>query len=272
MNLLNSWTSDANASASPALGPVSDALWQAPRPTVDNAVTVGEFSPPRALVFEMENVLYDGTSWERWLWQLMTRLGWQRDFRSFSSIWHRGYLHDVHCGCREFAEALRAFLTDSGLTPGQIDEVEAASSARRREFTETIRPLPSVVKTMNRLATASVVLCVLSNSEASADELDARIDKLGLKGRFRFVCSSRDLQHAKPEPACYQAALDRLKLPASEVAMVACLHDDLAGAAAVGLRTFAVNAECGVKADFCLRRFDDLLSTCAPSVAASLAE
>src|SRR4051794_26486676 len=110
MNLLNSWTSDANASASPVLAPMGDALWQTPLSTADNAAITGEIGPPRALVFEMENVLYDGTLWQRWLWQLMTRLGWQRDFRSFSSIWHRGYLHDVHCGCREFAEALRSFL------------------------------------------------------------------------------------------------------------------------------------------------------------------
>jgi HAD superfamily hydrolase (TIGR01509 family) len=271
MNLLNSWVNDGKTAAE-NLGGADNAAWQVPLAHADGSYGNGEMHPPRALLFEMENVLYDATLWQRWLWQLMTRLGWQRDFRSFTSIWQRGYLHDVHCGSRDFADAMRSFLVDSGLTTGQIDEVEGASSARRREFTETIRPLPGVAKTLGRLSASGVALGVLSNSEASAEELHGRLDKLGLKGRFRFVCSSRDLQHAKPEPACYQAALDLLKLPASEVALVACLQDDLSGAAVVGLRSFAVNAETSVKANHCLRRFDELVAMCAPRAAATIAQ
>jgi HAD superfamily hydrolase (TIGR01509 family) len=117
------------------------------------------------------------------------------------------------------------------------------------------------------LAAASVTLAVLSNSEASADELRVRLDRLGLAGRFRFVFSSRDVRHAKPEPACYQAALDMLRMNAGEVAHVASLQSDLTGATAVGLRAVAVNADAGVQSHCWLRRFDDLVSLCAPLAA-----
>jgi HAD superfamily hydrolase (TIGR01509 family) len=268
MNLLSSWSNDGKMSPATAIGADAE-RWSAALPVASGSLAVCETQPPRALLFELENVLYDGTLWQRWLWQLMTRLGWQRDFRSFTSIWQRGYLQEVYCGCREFSEALRAFLVDSGLTPGQIDEVEASSSARRREFAETIRPLPGVIKTLSRLASAGIVLGVLANSEVNADELKMRLERLSLAGRFRFVISSRDLQHAKPEPACYQAALDSLKLPACEVAVVSYSAHDLAGAKAVGLQAYALNADRGTPADFSLHRFDELLARCAPLVAAA---
>jgi putative hydrolase of the HAD superfamily len=236
---------------------------------VGNRAEEVDQSLPRALLFELDNVLHDATHWQRWLWQLLTRMGLQRDFHGFCAIWQRGYMHEVYRGGREFASALRAFLVDSGMSAGQIDEVEAASAARRRELSESVRPLPGVVKTLSHLAGAGVILGVLANSEWSGNELRERIDRLGLKGRFQFVFSSRDLGHAKPEPSCYQAALDTLRMPSHAVAFVSCETDDLAGAAAVGLRTVAVNVDTEAHADFSLRRFDELLTVCVMRAANS---
>ncbi len=236
-------------------------------PLVGRQSAEGSQSVPRALLFELDNVLHDSTLWQRWLWQLLTRLGLHRDFHSFCAIWQRGYMHEVYRGGREFGNALRAFLVDSGMSTGQIDEVEAASSARRREMSENVRPLPGVAKTLSQLAGAGIVLGVLANSECCGPELRERIDRMGLLSRFQFVFSSRDLGHAKPEPSCYQAALDMLRLPAHSVGLVSCYIDDLAGAAAVGIRTIAVNAETEAVANFQLQRFDELLAVCVPNAA-----
>jgi HAD superfamily hydrolase (TIGR01509 family) len=216
-------------------------------------------------LFDLDNVLHDATHWQRWLWQLLARMGVQRDFHSFCGIWQRGYLHEVHRGGREFAPALRAFLVDSGLSAGQIDEVEAASAARRREFGDNVRPLPGVVKTLSHLATAKIGLGILANSECCGQELCERLERLGLAARFQFVLSSRDLGHVKPEAECYQSALDMLRLPAQSVAVVSCHAEDLMGAAAAGLKTVALNVEAYSHADFTLLRFEELLTVCGAS-------
>ncbi len=234
-------------------------------PIVIDRAASEERNAPRALLFEIDNVLHDATLWQRWLWQLLTRLGMQRDFHSFCTIWQRGYMHDVYCGGRELASAMRAFLTDCGLTTGQIDEVEASSSARRREFCDAVRPLPGVVKTISQLAGSGITLGVLANSECGADELRGRLDRLGLAGRFQFLFSSRDLGHAMPEGACYQAAIDTLRMPSHCVALVSCQHDELAGAASAGMRTVALNVATFSRPDFAVQRFEDLLSVCTPA-------
>jgi len=223
-----------------------------------------------ALVLEFDDVLCDATHWQRWLWQVLSRVGVQRDFESFSHIWQRGYLVEVQRGGRDFAESLRMFLVDWGLPAGQIDELEAASAARRREMLQHLRPLPGVVSTLTRLADAGVTLAVLANSESTAHELNERIERLGLTGRFRAVLSSRDLGCMKPEPASYQSALDRIGLPPQTVAFVGCVAEHLQGAANVGMSAVAINCPAARTASHSLSHFDELTNLFSPPTAASI--
>jgi HAD superfamily hydrolase (TIGR01509 family) len=223
-----------------------------------------------ALLFEFDNVLCDATHWQRWLWQVLSRVGVQRDFENFSHIWQRGYLVEVQRGGRDFSEALRMFLVDWGLRAGQIDELEHASTGRRREMIEHLRPLPGVLSTLVRLADAGIALAILANSEWTAKELNERIERLGLGGRFRTVLSSRDLGCLKPEPASYASALDLLDLPPETVAFVGCTAEHLLGATNAGLRTVAVNCDAGQAVNHCLRHFEELSSVCLSAVTTSV--
>src|SRR5262249_53094289 len=225
--------------------------------------------PLAALLFEFDNILCDATHWQRWLWQVLSRVGVQRDFENFSRIWQRGYLVDVQRGGRDFAEALRMFLVDWGLPAGQIDELEHASAARRREMIEHLRPLPGVASTLGRLADAGMTLAILANSEWSGQELNQRIERLGLGGRFRAVLSSRDLGSLKPEPGSYASALDVLGLPPQSVGFVGCTPEHLQGAFDVGLRTVAVNCQASHAVNHCLHHFEELASVCLPGTAAN---
>ena len=83
------------------------------------------------ILFDMCNILYDDTVWRRWVLMLLSRLGLSTNYCSFFRLWDREYLEDVHRGRRDFRQAFASFLQCAGLTPGQIDEVEAASHARR---------------------------------------------------------------------------------------------------------------------------------------------
>ena len=111
----------------------------------------------RAVVFDMDDVLYDATLWRRWLLQLLARLGVKAEYRSFYRTWDAEYLIDVHRGRREYAEAFQAFLLAQGLSWAQIDEVEAASRVHSQELESGVRPLPGVAATINELAARSVL-------------------------------------------------------------------------------------------------------------------
>jgi len=224
------------------------------------------------VVFDMGDVLHDATAWRRWLVQVLSRMGRHVEYRACFEIWDRQYLDDVHRGRREYGEAFWAFLISLGLSRAEADEVEAASQSRRRELETGARPFPGVRATLQRLRECDYRLGVLSDSESSAGELRTRLARLGLEGMFDGVISSLDLGTTKPDPRCYQAALEALGLTASQAAFVGHDAEELAGAARAGLRTIGFNCEAGVQAEVLLNRFDDLLatlehwSTCAAAI------
>lgn len=212
----------------------------------------------RGLIFDMAGVLHDATLWWRWLTRLLTRLGVRDAEPVLRGHWENEYLPDVERGRREHGEALEAFLSAAGLTSGQVDEAAFAAETRRRELLATLRPLPGVVGTIQRLHASGLSMTVLTNAEAPAAALEARLARLGLAGRFTAVVSSFDMERTLPDTACYEAALAALGLPARDAAYVGSSRICLAGAAALGLGTIAFNHEPDAAADLRLNHFVDL--------------
>ncbi|HVA48001.1 MAG TPA: HAD family hydrolase [Pirellulales bacterium] len=221
--------------------------------------TMMERRPVQGLLFDMGDVLYDATGWRRWLLQLLSRMGLHTHYRTLYHIWDDDFLADVYRGRRDYHEAFQSFLLSIGLSHGQIDEVQAASQARKRDLEANARPLPGVRATVSRLAGQGVALAVLSDSEQDGDGLRAQLGRLGLGGYFSAVLSSIDLEYTKPSPVCYRAALAAMQLASDDVAFVGHDGDELVGARAVGLQTIAFNYGPGAVADHYLTRFDELL-------------
>lgn len=220
--------------------------------------------PVRGLLFDTGDVLYDATIWRRWLLQLLGRMGLQTNYRSFYHLWDHDFLAEVHRGRRSFCEAFGAFLQAAGLSRAQIDEVEAACRARRKQWELSARPLPGVKSTLAKLHAAGFALGVLCDCEYPASVLAERLDRFGIGSFFSVIISSIDTGHIKPEPICYETALRALKLGASEAAFVGHDTEDLAGAARVGLQTIAFNFDQDARADVFLARFEDLLDLVGP--------
>ena len=216
-------------------------------------------SPLNGLLLDMCNVLYDDTAWQRWVFQLLSHLGLCGNYGTFFHVWQRECLVDVHRGRRDFRDAFGGYLRAVGLTPGQIDEVQAASQARRRYLEDGARPLPGVKTTLARLHQSGIVLGGICNAERSAAELKARLERFGVAKYFATIVSSIDLGHVMPEEACYQTALEAMDCQAAETAFVGHDADQLTGAAAVGMRTVAFNYDTDARADVHLSRFDELL-------------
>lgn len=214
----------------------------------------------RGVVFEIAGVLHDDSLWRRWLLRLVSRLGIVTDQTTFFQEWDATYLADVHCGRRHFGEALESFLVASGLTWGQVDEVEAASRAQREDLETGVRALPGVSKTLAGLAASGLSLLAWADAPYPATQVIELLERIGLAGPFAAVFSSFDLEVTQPSPECYRLSLERLRLPASAVAYVGHRPTHLMAAKAAGLRTVACNNQQPVIADFHLTRFEDLFT------------
>jgi FMN phosphatase YigB (HAD superfamily) len=222
----------------------------------------------RGVLVDTADVLYDATLWPRQLVRLVHGLGVPAAYPQWIVPWQRDYLVDVHCGRREYSEALQAFLLAAGLSWAQIDEVEAASRIERQQLELDVRPLPGVQRAIARLHESGLRLAAWADTCQPTAGVAARLERLGLSGRFCAVLSSFDLEAAQPAPRCYQAALDALALPAAELAYVGHDAEHLAAARAAGLATIAFNHPPHAEADFHLTAFDELAALLTERVAA----
>lgn len=211
-----------------------------------------------AIIFDMGDVLFDATAWRRWLARLLGRLGISASYRELFARWDSDFLIHVHCGRATYRDAFASFLASWGLSNSQIVEASAASMAQKKLIEQAVMPFPGVVRTLGRLNAAGFRMGVLSDSESTGEQLAARLSQLGLGKAFRAVVTSFDLGKCKPDPACYAATLEALGASAAESLFVGHDADELDGAAAVGLRTAAINYSPGVAAGNYLKRFDDL--------------
>lgn len=221
------------------------------------------FGPVAGLVFDMGDVLFDATVWRRWLLQLLGRMGLQTHYRSFYRVLDSDYLGNVYRGDTTFEQAFSAYLLTLGLTSGQIDEIKAASGARKRLSEEQARALPGVRSTLDQLKQRGIRLGVLADAEWPAATLGQRLARMGLGGLFDAIVSSRDLGHTKPAAICYRQVLEQLGCRPSQTAFVGHVAADLAGAHRAGMRTLAFNFDDDACADLYLGRFDEILQVVA---------
>ena len=215
------------------------------------------------IVFEMAGVLYDDTVWQRWLLQLLSRIGLHTQYQPFFRLLETEHLPSVYCGHRTLWDALRDYFYSLGLSKGQVVEIEAAAVTRRKQYDREIRPIPGVISTLAQISALGTRMAVITNSSESAAELLEKLSRWGVSERFEVVVSSRELGFAMPAPECYQAVLNRLTLPASEMLFVSADSAHLAGARRVGLATAAVLCTAS-NPDFSLDRLNGLLAILRP--------
>ena len=220
----------------------------------------GEFSRPvRGILFDMEDVLYDGTAWRRWLLQQLPRIGLHTHYQAFYHVWGRDYLAAAFAGRGEYWDTLREYLVSAGLSAGQVDEVLTAGQTKYLALQRSIRPLRGVISTVAHLAASGLQLGVVCNSTLATPELSRRLDRLGMRGRFCCLVTSLATGSVKPDSRIYAAALSALDLSATEVVYVGHNTAELAGAARAGMRTIAVNHGSDAAADVFLDSIDELL-------------
>lgn len=97
-----------------------------------------------------------------------------------------------------------------------------------------LRLQAGTVALVEDLAAAGLPLALLSNAPADVAEA---VSGLPVAAHFRHLVFSCELNAAKPDPACYGAALSRIGAPARDVVFIDDRPENVAAAAALGMRS-----------------------------------
>ncbi|HVU89452.1 MAG TPA: HAD family hydrolase [Pirellulales bacterium] len=256
--------------AEPGLA-LGSAAWSAPQSPEFSAapVTRARLSVPpssvapsapsiQVVLFDVDDVLYDASSWERWLAQMFARLS-PRSEADFAEAWQDVFLPTVHRGEQDFHAALAGCLKAIGLAARHIDEIVAASRGQRRKAQTNVRPFPAVRTTLTRLQSAGIGRAVLANTDRSAQTLRMQLDRLRLTGLFDQVLTSTELSASLTDVAAFSQALQVVNCAAEEAIFVTHHVRALSAAQSAGLRTAGFNVRQGACGAKCIDRFEELL-------------
>ena len=146
----------------------------------------------RTLLFDVRGVLYDDSAWQRWLLQLVHRMGVFTTYNAFFHLFEREYLP---CGVQvedDYWHALQNYLRAVGLSCGQVDEILAAGRARRVLLADKVRLLPGVRPALTQLAALGLQLGVLCTSSLRRSDLEGRLSELGLSSLLNPVLTQTE--------------------------------------------------------------------------------
>ena len=93
--------------------------------------------------------------------------------------------------------------------------------------------IPGALETLASLRARGLVLAVVSNWDVGLAE---HLERLGTDELFSAVVTSAEAGAAKPDPAVFQLALERLGVEAGRAVHVGDEDEDERGAAAAGMR------------------------------------
>jgi putative hydrolase of the HAD superfamily len=155
-----------------------------------------------------------------------------RDMSSWEALWA-----PFSAGTQAWADEYRTGSWHDALVQHGVDDPDlarrlAAAYAGHRHA--RCRPYPETIAALDAMR-GRVLLAVVTNGMESHQR--AKLDAAGLAGRFDVFISSEAVGASKPDPAIFQAALERLGCAAGDAVMVGDNPlRDVAGAQQAGLR------------------------------------
>jgi putative hydrolase of the HAD superfamily len=143
---------------------------------------------------------------------------------------------DINAGEMSYRDALRAIRDELGGTADDAVIDRILAQRRERQNRTLCQESPAVLAMLDRLRAADIVLCLVSNTDAS--EVSAW-GSSKLAAYFPVVCFSFEVGAVKPEPAIYAEACRRAKVGPDEAIFVGDGgSDELAGATDYGLHAY----------------------------------
>lgn len=115
----------------------------------------------------------------------------------------------------------------------EVADPHLAGERIERGYALWNHPLEGVAEAIVRLRDSGVRVAVVSNSDGS---VRASLGRAGLLDHFEFVLDSHEVGSAKPDPAIFHAALERMGLKPSDAWYVGdSVFHDVQGARSAGL-------------------------------------
>ena len=145
---------------------------------------------------------------------------------------------------------------------GEIAKLADRKEALYREIVaqSDIVALPGVVEWLAQLKRAAVPCAVASSTHRL--NIEAVLDRIGLRDAFREIISAEDVEHGKPHPEVFEKAAQRLGMAASCCVVFEDAHVGIEAAHAARMKVIAVattHQPAELKAaDLVVRRLDEL--------------
>ncbi len=167
--------------------------------------------------------------------------GFSLDPNAFALAWRRRYqpaMERVRSGERGFVklDLLHRENLDQTLAEFGLDHLDEAARGALNLAWHRLDPWPDVVEGLNRLK-PGYILATLSNGNV------ALMVNMAKRARLPWdaILGAEVLRHYKPQPEAYLKTADFLGLAPADCMLVAAHENDLAAAAACGLRTAYVH-------------------------------
>jgi 2-haloacid dehalogenase len=204
----------------------------------------------KALTFDVFGTVVD---WRGGIAREIAALGAARgfslDWNAFALAWRARYqpaMERVRSGERGFVklDLLHRENLDQVLTEFGLDHLDEADRVALNLAWHRLDPWPDVVDRLTRLK-PGYILATLSNGNVALMVDMARRAALP----WDAILGAEVVRHYKPQPEAYLLTADFLGLEPADCLMVAAHENDLAAAAACGLRTAYVHRPCEVDDD-----------------------
>lgn len=149
----------------------------------------------------------------------------------------------------EFRAAREAYARGVAAVLGEPPPDDAWREQFLRAGAEHRRPVAGAVETVETLSGADLHLGVVSDVDAAEGERILR--GFGVREQFDAVTTSEEVGRTKPDPAMFETALEKAGSAPGRTLMVGDRYEhDVAGAAALGIRTAALGVEARPELDY----------------------
>ena len=187
-------------------------------------------SPYRAVVFDLDGVLWDGEPLYLEAFNVVLRpLGQEVTAPEYEQI------------IGSSVEAAWEWVIDRFKLTGPPEQFYAAYDATVLDLlAQPVEPLPGARETIARLKSIPVAVGLASAS--LRQWVDATLAGIGLAGEFEATVSASEVERAKPAPDMYLKAAEKLGVPASECIAVEDTRTGVASARAAGMYVVQLRA------------------------------
>jgi pseudouridine-5'-monophosphatase len=139
---------------------------------------------------------------------------------------------------RPVVDAIQIMI-DSHSLPDTVDDLMGECADVLKHLIETsLAPMPGAVPLINDLQAANIPTAVATS--ATPEYADNVLTRLDAKQRFRFILTSADIRHGKPNPEIYLLSAKRLAISPSRMMVLEDSANGCRAAVEAGAFTIAV--------------------------------